>query len=184
MSRINFQPTIQGMFDLYSDQYFIPGYSGGIVFLYFSEPNKGLQMEINYSQKGWTEYLDSANSYNRKLDYIEFPFLSHFDIGLRKLKLSVTIGPTISYQILSREEINITDENLFKQYYTTAADNKLEVGLSIGLGVNRMTKLGIIQLECRLNQGLNNIFSREVNKDISTSQNQVIGVNASYLFGW
>jgi len=60
----------------------------------------------------------------------------------------------------------------------------LEVGLSIGLGVNRMTKLGIIQLECRLNQGLNNIFSREVNKDISTSQNQVIGVNASYLFGW
>jgi len=182
ISRLNLDPSIQGMFDLSTDQNFELGYVGGIVFLYYSEPHKGIQMELNYSQRGWSEDLDSSNSYCRKLDYLEFPFLSHFDIGLRNLNLSITVGPTISYLISSQEVTHSIDEDKLKSYYNIEIDNKLEGDLCIGVGVNKFTRNGILQLECRLNQGFSNIFSEERILDFSTSQNQVIGIKISYLF--
>jgi hypothetical protein len=180
---LNTSSSFDGMFDSSSDINFKFGYSGGIVFIYYSEPRKGIQMELNYSQRGWKEDLDSTN-YSRKLEYFEFPFLSHFDFGLKNLNLSITAGPIVSYLISSHEQTNLMDENQIKSYYNKEIDNKLEAGLCIGLGVNIFTRNGIIQAEFRLNQGLSNIFSEESNIGFSASQNQAIGIKISYLFGW
>ena len=184
LSRLTIDPSIMGMFDFTTDQKFINGYSGGIVFIYYSEPHLGVQMELNYSQRGWTENME-ANYYSRNLEYLEFPILSHFDIGKKKLNLTITVGPTISYLLSGREQTNITDENLIKSYYNSDVDNKLEAGVCMGLGVSKkFTRMGIIQFECRFNQGLTNIFLEKDNPDILASQNQVIGIKMSYLFGW
>ena len=183
LSRFSFDPSFEGMFDFTADQKFINGYSGGIVFIYYSQHHIGIQMEVNYSQRGWAENTDTTN-YSRQLEYLEFPFLSHFDIGIKKLNLSITVGPTVSYLLSDREQTNITDENLMKSYYNSKIDNRLEGGVCIGLGVNKFTRIGIFQLEGRFNQGLSNIFSKKNNPDILASLNQVISIKFSYLFGW
>lgn len=183
ISSLNIDPSFEGMFDLSTDQNFKLGYSGGIVFIYYSEPHKGIQMELNYSQRGWMENLDSIN-YSRKLEYFEFPFLSHFDIKVKNLNLSITVGPTISYLLSSQEQTNLISENQIKNYYNIEIDNKFEGGLCIGLGANKFTKNGIIQAEYRINLGMSNLFSKERKLDFSASQNQVIGIKISYLFEW
>lgn len=46
-SMIMFNPTI--------NQGFLMGYNGGLVFRYIDEKNVGMQAELNFSQRGWSE---------------------------------------------------------------------------------------------------------------------------------
>jgi len=46
-SMVMFKPSIP--------QGFLMGYNGGIVFRYIAEKNVGMQVELNFSQRGWTE---------------------------------------------------------------------------------------------------------------------------------
>lgn len=183
-SRMTIDPNIDGMFDFSTDQDFRLGYSGGLVFIYYPEPRKGVQMELNYSQRGWTESSDTIGTYDRKLEYFEFPVLSHFDLGSKSLHFTITVGPAISYLLSSHQTIDLLENAQMKSYYDLAVDNKMEIGLCIGLGVNKFIGRNVIQLECRLNQGLSSMFRKENSTDLLSSQNQVLGVKLSYLFGW
>lgn len=47
------------------------GYQGGIVFKHISEPKLGIQLELNYTQKGWTDNYNNSDLYQRKLHYLQ-----------------------------------------------------------------------------------------------------------------
>lgn len=183
LSRIIIDPSFDYMFNFSTDQGFRSGFDGGIVFLHYSQPRVGIQMELNYSQRGWTENLDTI-SYNRRLDYVEFPFLTHFDIGKKKLKIAISFGPVISYFISEKKQVNYLDENQVKEYYSFELDHKLEGALCIGLGVNKYTRIGNFQAEVRIKQGLTSIFKKDRVPEFSSSQNQAIELKISYLIGW
>lgn len=171
-----------------SEVYFSPvvnqiptlGIVGGITFKYISEPHLGIQLELNYTQKGWEEDLDTSNVFNRKCNYIELPFMTHIEIGKKKTKFLINFGPTVSYLISSSKTMFLVDENEMMSYYNTEIDNKIELGLCVGLGVLKSSKIGEFLLEARFNQGINNIFKSE--EVFSYSLNQVLGVKMSYLF--
>ena len=72
-SEVIFNPAI--------NQSFLRGYNGGLVFRYIAEKNVGMQAELNFSQRGWTE---SSGLYSRQLNYLELPFMTHIFIGKKK----------------------------------------------------------------------------------------------------
>lgn len=74
-------------------------------------------MELNYTQKGWTENLDTINSYSRKMDYIELPLITHIVFGKKNLKYYVNIGTTFAYLISEKEELTINNELYRQEYY-------------------------------------------------------------------
>jgi hypothetical protein len=179
------------------------GYVGGLVFKYISEPHLGIQLEANYTQKGWSEKLDTINAYVRKLNYLEVPFMSYFEFGKRNTTFFLNFGPTISYLLSNRESIHLLKKNnkanyyrtgistfdieeinadYKKTYYARSLENYIEVGLCIGIGIAKSTSIGDFQLEGRFNQGVNKIFKNENDKNFTFSTNQVIGVKASFLF--
>ncbi|MCF8359069.1 MAG: PorT family protein [Prolixibacteraceae bacterium] len=184
LTRVNFSLSSQQIIDLSTEQNFTLGYNGGIVFIYYSEPRLGLQMELNYSQRGWTEKHDSAIFYSRVLNYLEFPFLSRFDIDLKKIDITITAGPTVSYLLSELETVNIEDKLMVKPYYNVIIDNRLEVGYCLGVGVSKKIKNSIIQFEIRLSHGLSEMFSEGKKLGVSTSQHQVLGVKIAYFYGW
>lgn len=53
----------------------------------------GVQMEINYSQRGWDEKIedDSGNSYSRTMNYLEIPFMAHLAFGKDALNRGVKV---------------------------------------------------------------------------------------------
>jgi hypothetical protein len=157
----------------------LQGYVGGIVFKHISEPHTGIQLELNYIQKGWDEKLDAPNVYSRRFNYLEFAPLSHFEFGKRNTNLLLHIGPTFSYLLNDSITEVVTENFAGKVYYHSKMEGKIELGLCVGIGITQSTGIGDFQLECRFNQAINNVFS---SSDVfSYSTNQVLTAKLSYM---
>ncbi|WP_170866129.1 porin family protein [Pontibacter flavimaris] len=170
-SRFNFDPEI--------DQEFLQGYTAGVVLRHVAHPRVGIQVEVNYVERGWRALSDTGGSYTRNLNYLELPFLTHVTIGNRNTRFIINFGPYASY-LLSGDEGNEqqgVDEEPDFQY--RSLDSEFLYGLSMGLGMVQKTSFGSFQLEGRLTHSLNNVFER--NLAAISSKSQSISITLSYL---
>ena len=168
-SMINFSPAIP--------QGFLMGFNGGIVFRYIAEKNVGIQAELNFSQRGWTE---SSGLYSRQLNYIELPFMTHKYVG-RKNRFFFNLGPKISYLISERVILNSTVGSVDAQH-VTSVEHPFDYGLCTGLGMLFNINGKIIQLDTRANYSLSNIFADTKRDVFSSSNNLNLSVNLAWLF--
>lgn len=168
LSMINFDPIVE--------QTPLIGYSGGITFRYVTEKHFGLQIETNISERGWKE---KDEQYERKITYIELPFLSHFYIG-NKNRFIINMGPKIGYKI-SENETKKTTETTTKEQHTASIHQPIDYGIVCGIGYNLKTKkAGLFQLESRAYYGLSDIFSNSKTDFFNTSNH----INLSIHIGW
>ena len=158
-------------------QGFLMGFNGGIVFRYIAEKNVGVQAELNFSQRGWTE---SSGLYSRQLNYIELPFMTHIYIG-RKNRAFFNLGPKISYLISERVLLNTTGGSLDAQHITSV-QHPFDYGLCTGLGMLFNIKGKIIQLDTRAYYSLSDVFANTKRDVFSTSNNFNLSVNLAWLF--
>lgn len=174
ISQIIFDPPVK--------QNITMGYTGGIVVKYISEKHMGLQAEVNYSQRGWTENLDSARTYSRRLNYIETPVLTHFIFGTKKTRAFLNLGPNLSYYSSDTESFNLFSKGDTLSYYQRKPDRKFEFGLVGGVGIYRNTGFGDFQLEFRFHYGFQNIFVSDNITNLAKSQNQLYSITLAYFF--
>ncbi len=174
LSKINFVPTV--------DQTTTIGYTGGLAFKYISEKHVGIQMELNFSKRGWTENLDSGKSYKRELNYFEIPVLTHFIFGQKKTRAFLNVGPSFSFHLNNKESFHLPSVGDTLLYYGRKLDKNFELGLVGGVGITQSTSLGDFQLEFRFLYGLQNIFAVDSKTDLGKSQNQLYGITLSYYF--
>lgn len=165
-SRVDFEAT--GI-----EQEFLPGYSGGLIFRYISEPVAGIQIELNYTEKGWSLNLDTSDYYNGRLSYIEMPLLTHITLGKNKTFFTINFGPYGSYQIRNYIKKN-TD-------YPGKPDNKFEFGYCAAIGLGFRFPVGTFQIEGRYFNSLTNFFDKATNPQFDASRNQVINISLTYL---
>ena len=161
-----------------------PGFVGGFVFKHFGQRNLGIQLEMNYLQAGWTESLESPDSYSRRLNYLQIPFMTHANLGKRKTRVVLNVGPYISLLLSEKEQIKLENEENAEIYYRTEIDNVGDFGLAFGLGLLRHTSIGTIQIEGRLNQGLSSIYESGFDTTFQYSRNQIIEVALYYMFNF
>lgn len=175
----------------YSSVFFSPGirqgiklgYTGGFVFKYSNEKNLALQIEVNFSQKGWLEDLDTLpNSYQRNLNYIELPFLTHIYFGKGNVKFYVNIGPSVGYLIKDQIKAEINNELYTREYYNLEIDNRFDFNVLGGLGLIIDTQFGSFQTGFRYAMTLTDIFKYTSDSFFENSQNQVIGFSLVYYF--
>jgi len=183
----------------HSNVYFDPGIlskfinvpGGGVFINYISQPCCGVQIEMNYVARGWTEKTDSTGSYYREMRFLEFPFLSHFEIGKKLVKVTIDIGPYIAFQQSFYEEydptlrvINTDDSVIYgeKNYYGIDAVKNYDYGFLGGLGLGFNTKAGIFSIDFRFSQGMVNVLEKypKGNFSFSTNQSYFIGLSYSY----
>lgn len=158
-------------------QSFIMGYNGGIVMRYSTEKNTGLQLEVNYSQRGWSE-LDKT--YSRQMNYLEVPFLSHFYLG-NKNRVILNLGPKLSYLLDEKALINTQNSNADQR--VLPANSKFDYGISAGLGYNlKLPRAGVYQFEVRAYYGLADIMPNEQSDYFNNSNHINVALNIGYLF--
>jgi hypothetical protein len=167
-SMVMFKPTVT--------QGFLQGYNGGLVFRYVADKNVGFQVEMNLSQRGWSE---KTGLYTRQLNYIELPFLTHFYFG-NNSRFFFNIGPKISYLISEKNLINTTTASSEVQHITKI-QNPFDYGVSAGFGYLINIKGNIIQLDTRANYSLSDIFSNDTRDYFDTSNNLYLSVNLAWL---
>jgi hypothetical protein len=167
-SMVSFKPAV--------NQGFLMAYNGGIVFRYIAEKNVGMQIELNYSQRGWTE---STGLYSRQLNYIELPFMTHIYMG-KKSRFFINLGPKVSY--LLSEKVLLDSSGTSDTQHTTSIQNPFDYGLCGGFGFLFNIRRNIIQLDTRANYSISNVFSDKKTDYFSLSNNMNLAVNLAWLF--
>lgn len=175
-SSFNFNPS-QG-------QGWATGYTAGLVLKHAvrvneNEPMMGVQVELNWVQRGWTDHIDSTTTYTRKLHYLELPFMTHAMWGHKNTKIIANFGPSISYLLSNRDSIDAILDTKHNGYYQNEIERPWLAGLALGVGVQRSTSFGTFQLEARLTQSLNSIMTKRQRLISATNTN--ITVTAAYL---
>ncbi len=169
-------------FDPEVEQDYLVGFVGGLVFRHISQKCLGIQIELNYLQAGWKEMLETPDSYSRSLNYVQIPFLSHFNLGQRKTRLILNIGPYVSYLLSEKEEVNLASGQEAEEYYGMDLNARVEYGISAGLGFSRYFSFGVLQIEGRVNHSLINLFKSN-SEPFDYSLNQIGEISVSYLLG-
>jgi hypothetical protein len=158
------------------------GYTGGLVYKYQNQRMVGIQMELNYTQKGWTENLDTVdNSYSRKMDYIELPLITHIVFGKKNLKYYVNIGTTFAYLISEKEEFTINNESYRQEYYEKEIEQKFDYSGLGEIGVLFHTKIGEFQTGVRMQWTLINLFKITSETEYYQSQTMVYSFSINYF---
>jgi hypothetical protein len=155
------------------EQKFVSGYSGGLIFRYVSEPIAGIQIELNYTEKGWSGKLDTSAYYNGNLSYIELPLFTHITLGKSKTYFTINFGPYVSYMIMNKIESNID--------YPAVIDNQFGFGYCAAIGVGFHFSIGTFQIEGRYLNSLTNFFNKSTNPQFNASRNQLINISFTYL---
>ena len=139
-------------------QGFISSRAFGIVFRHVSEPNIGLQFEVNLAGKGWKEIIDSIGTYTRRLETVDVPVMAVFIAGSRRLRFAFTIGPYISYLRHEKETIKIRDAAQYRPHYLKPLVNNWEFGFTGGAAIEFHTKIGGFALRAAYSHALTNLF--------------------------
>jgi len=175
-SLVWFSPRLEGT-TIIVDRTLLSG-NGGLVMRYNGHKYCGFQLELNYMQRGWREYAD----YERRLDYLEMPWLAHIYFGKKKVRGFLNLGPQIG--VLLRESSygsENEDPEQRKQYEPIA--NKFDWGVAGGLGLLfRTTKVGTFQLEARFNYSLGNFYASRASDYFKHSNPMNLSINLGYLW--
>jgi hypothetical protein len=164
-SSINFYPNVV--------QQQLMGYYGGVSAGYISEKHWGLLAELNYSQRGWKEKND-AGYYERHLNYVEMPFLTHFYAG-KGFRWILNFGPKIGYLMSEATKTNLTDLSTNKEF-TLPVTHKFDYGICVGSGFELYSKAMSYTLEARYSYGLGDIFDNSKADPFGSSGNTFLSV--------
>lgn len=168
-SMMYFKPTVK--------QSILTGYNGGFIFRYIGKKNLGVQAELNYSQRGWKE---SDGLFSRQLNYIELPFMTHFNFG-NHFRTFFNIGPKISY--LYSDKIIINDSpDTSAEHHVSPVKYPFDYGFCGGFGFLLNVKGQVLQLEARANFSVSDVFSNAAKDYFDNSNNLNLAVSASWLF--
>lgn len=152
------------------------------------------QAELNYSQAGWREVIDtSADTYERTVHYLQLPLLAHLGFGRERggAKGYLVLGPQLGYSVGDTqkrggewsEQTLALRRNGVTQQYDLPVQQRFEYGITGGIGLDLSTRSGHhFLVEGRYFYGLSDIFSNSKKDPFGRSANGTIIAKVSYLF--
>ncbi|MCM1034715.1 MAG: PorT family protein [Paludibacter sp.] len=150
------------------------GPNAGLVFRYSGQKCCGLQVELNYMQRGWHETL---TDYRRQLDYLEIPFLTHIWFG-RKFRGFVNLGPQIGF-LVHESHYGLPEET---QPQHLSLDSRFDWGLAGGLGMLYRSVAGVWQLEARFNYSFGDVFANHKTDYFARSNSMNLSLNLAWFW--
>ena len=165
------------------------GWNGGFVFRYAGHKVCGMQIELNYMQRGWYE---TKVDYQRQLDYIEMPFLMHLYFG-KKARGFINLGPQIGYCVHSSIKGEVpspyntvlgTDKESSRTAHQYAKVEKpFDWGVAGGLGFYyRSRYAGVYQIEARFSWSFGNSFLDSKMDYFDYSNPMSLSLNFAYMW--
>jgi hypothetical protein len=189
MSQVEFSPSIK--------QTNKNGMVLGVTARYMSEKYFnmlcGIQVELNYSQRGWNEKIEdgSENTYSRTMNYLEVPFLAHLAFGKDAIdsgaQFFLNLGPQFAFFLNEKENMSDNWDPSYRpngvvQQYGKMVENKFDYGIVGGGGIELSTKVGHFLLEGRYYLGLSDFYKSTKKDEFGRSGHSFIGVRLTYLY--
>jgi hypothetical protein len=173
-NRVGFTPYVR--------QNMLAANSFGVMFRHVSEPHIGVQIDVNYAGRGWTENRDSLGNYTRNLTVLDIPFTAAFIIGSKNLRFAFNLGPDVTYLLHDKEKISIADTAYYMDYYGMPLKQKWSFGFNGGASIEWYSKIGTFAIRASYSYMLTNYYS--LKSDIfyfEESRSQTINLGVSYF---
>ncbi|MCT4639976.1 MAG: PorT family protein [Bacteroidales bacterium] len=170
-------------------------YTTGIVFRRVDSTKRswvslGIQVEVNYSRKGFNQIIEEANgsvpavSITRNMEYINTPIVTQILIGPKRIKLSLNFGVYFAYMLSLKDNLKSTGNAALSQdseiYYD--AYNRFDYGIVPGAGLALDLNIFYLQLEARYSFGFGNLYKEDQKYLPSTSRFKSLELSASVLY--
>jgi hypothetical protein len=160
---------------------YLPGREYGLVFTHVHKGIAGIQLEVKYAEKGYSEKITGGGNSITTIQYIEIPFLTHLTFGKKSTKFLMNFGPYIGYGFNIAEPKVVVE--VPENQNPAPEFNSWDFGMAVGMGVVQHLPIGTFQLEARVSHGLIDIYKFNILDGLNGSQNQVGGVSLAYLIG-
>lgn len=179
-SKVKFKPNVE--------QNFYTGNSVGMVFRMISEPHVGIQVELNYLQKGWEEKpLEGATQgYFHRLNYVDVPIMTHASLGSKSLRFTFNLGPAVAFLLSDSQGMNPASPGIPAQppipYWGKPIDSRIDFLFTGGIGTEyHFDRWGALALDARVFYSLTNLYDYK-NYGYDPSQTNGVQVTLAYLF--
>jgi hypothetical protein len=173
-NRAGFTPTVK--------QNMLAANCFGVIFRHVSEPNIGVQIELNYAGRGWTENRDSLGNYTRNLTVLDIPFTAVFIIGSKNLRFAINLGPDVTCLLHDKEKISVIDTAYYKGYYGKPLTQTWSFGFNGGVSIEWYSRFGTFAIRASYCYMLTNYFP--LNSEVfyyQISQSQTLNLGVSYF---
>jgi len=179
-SRVKFKPNVE------QNSYL--GNSAGFIFRMISEPHVGIQIELNYLQKGWEEkpLEGQTQNYFHKLNYFDIPVMTHASFGNKAFKVTLNLGPAVAFLLSDSQGMNPASPGIPAsppiQYWGKPIDSTVDFLFVGGMGTEyHFKKAGSVALDARLFYSLTNLYDA---KNYAYDPSRTTGgqVTLAYLF--
>ena len=116
------------------------GYDGGVILRYDVVPYAGIWLEVDYSSRGWTEVHDDLPDYqyDRTINFLNVPVMTHFMIGNGSLKLTIDAGAHFGYYLGEHSTVTPLPEDSevipFDKHHEIPVQNPFFWGVGGGIG--------------------------------------------------
>ena len=179
-SRVKFKPNVE--------QNMFTGNSAGLLFRMISEPHVGIQVEVNYLQKGWEEkpIAGLTQTYVHKLNYIDIPIMTHANLGTKAYRFTLNLGPTVAFLLSDSQGMNPSSPGIPSivpiPYWGKPIDSRVDFLFTGGIGSEFHFKhAGALSLDARVFYSLTNLYDYK-NYGYDPSQTNGLQVTLAYLF--
>lgn len=179
-SRVKFKPNVEQ--NLYT------GNSAGLLFRMISEPHVGIQVELNYLQKGWEEKPLEGNTqfYFHRLNYFDIPVMTHANLGSKAFRFTFNLGPTFAFLISDSQGMNPASPGIPSlpqiPYWGKPIDSSIDFLFAGGIGFEyHFKRIGALALDTRVFYSLTNLYDSK-NYGYDPSQTNGVQVTLAYLF--
>ncbi|MBR5957721.1 MAG: PorT family protein [Salinivirgaceae bacterium] len=160
----------------------------GIVGIFNNENNFGVQLEVNYAVKGWREEDEDipGSEYKHEITYLEVPFMTHFELGKRNLRVFGLFGPYIAFKqddkASSKNYDAVMKNPQFNPYVQTVRDFDFgnKVGGGIRYNIGRVSVFADVRYDLQIAGG-QNIFKKHPDK-IQTSRLKELSGSVGLVF--
>jgi len=162
LSAIDFDPNIP------AESKWFPNF--GISFIHSNLPYRGIQIELNHTQKGFTAKYANGYSASRTYNMIEIPILSRFYIRNQGTQIVINIGPDIFYHYDDSGNEQFPRKFFGERYFVSNykhdySIHDLEFGLLAGVGLFRQFEKSSIQAEFRTYYQMTTFVKNDVFRD-------------------
>jgi hypothetical protein len=189
MSQVEFSPSIKQT----NKNGMVLGVTGRYMSEKYFNMLCGIQVELNYSQRGWNEKIEdgSENTYSRTMNYLEVPLLAHLAFGKDAIDSGVqfflNLGPQFAFFLSEKENMSDNWDPSYRpngvvQQYGKMVENKFDYGIVGGGGLELSTKVGHFLLEGRYYLGLSDFYKSTKKDEFGRSGHSFIGVRLTYLY--
>ncbi len=189
INKMDFQPTIKQSFKGSP----MVGFAARYVCEKYFTTICAVQLELQYNNLGWKEVIEdgSDNTYKRDWHFLEMPIVMQLGWGRerRGLKFVFEAGPQVGLYLSGKEHRGGSGEwntanrpNGVVYQYGKDPDNKIDYGITAGVGLEISSPIGHILLHGRYYYGLGDLYDNSKRGDFGRSANQTISIKLTYLF--